>query len=208
MHVRTVLQHLVRKLYLRKSRKVWDPLSLSFLGFIVAEGRLQMDPNKVSAVPSWPIPETRNQLQRFLSPISTSISFVTIVPWLPPNFLNVFQDPVCLVICRWAGFPGAEESCHFGPHSASTWFWQFVVKVDASDVGMGPVLSQCSATDHKLQPVPSSLVFCPLWNKIMTLGTGSSEPALSVTSISPLTKPSLVNFIHFLFLTAPGDIPP
>ncbi|KAI3372624.1 hypothetical protein L3Q82_023103, partial [Scortum barcoo] len=40
--------------------------SVSFLGFIVGPGSLQMDPAKVSAVTSWPTLSSRKQLQRFL----------------------------------------------------------------------------------------------------------------------------------------------
>ncbi|KAI3354114.1 hypothetical protein L3Q82_018667 [Scortum barcoo] len=44
------------------------PHLVSFLGFIVGRGSLQMDPAKVSAVTfaSWPTPSSRKQLQRFL----------------------------------------------------------------------------------------------------------------------------------------------
>ncbi|XP_073320718.1 uncharacterized protein [Pagrus major] len=40
--------------------------SVSFLGYIVAQGSVQMDPAKVSAVSSWPVPDSHKQLQRFL----------------------------------------------------------------------------------------------------------------------------------------------
>ena len=40
--------------------------SVSFLGYIVAQGRLEMDPAKVDAVMCWPVPETRKKLQKFL----------------------------------------------------------------------------------------------------------------------------------------------
>lgn len=39
---------------------------MAFLGYIVAQGHLEMDPAKVGAVTSWLIPETHKQLQRFL----------------------------------------------------------------------------------------------------------------------------------------------
>ena len=40
--------------------------TVSFLGFIVAPGRVQMDPAKVSAVAEWPTPDSRKKVQQFL----------------------------------------------------------------------------------------------------------------------------------------------
>jgi hypothetical protein len=40
--------------------------TISFLGYIIAEGNVQMDPEKVRAVVDWPQPTSRVQLQSFL----------------------------------------------------------------------------------------------------------------------------------------------
>ncbi|KAK3518608.1 hypothetical protein QTP70_005521 [Hemibagrus guttatus] len=40
--------------------------TVSFLGFIVSAGSIQMDPAKVEAVKDWPVTETRKALQQFL----------------------------------------------------------------------------------------------------------------------------------------------
>ena len=40
--------------------------SVAFLGFIISQGRVEMDPGKVTAVTDWPTPTNRKQLQRFL----------------------------------------------------------------------------------------------------------------------------------------------
>lgn len=40
--------------------------TVSFLGFIVQQGQLSLDPAKVQEVAEWPIPTTRKQLQQFL----------------------------------------------------------------------------------------------------------------------------------------------
>lgn len=41
-------------------------LVVSFLGFIAGKGTVGMDPEKVSAVCDWPVPENHKQLQWFL----------------------------------------------------------------------------------------------------------------------------------------------
>ena len=40
--------------------------TVSFLGFNVAPGRVQMDPAKVSAVADWPTPDSHKKVQQFL----------------------------------------------------------------------------------------------------------------------------------------------
>ncbi|KAI3364364.1 hypothetical protein L3Q82_011161, partial [Scortum barcoo] len=62
-----VLQRLLENsLFVKAEKCEFHASSVSFLGFIVGPGSLQMDPAKVSAVASWPTPSSRKQLQRFL----------------------------------------------------------------------------------------------------------------------------------------------
>lgn len=59
-HVTAVLQRLLEnKLYVKA-------VTISFLGFIVAPGKNQMDPAKVRAVTEWPTPDSRKKVQQFL----------------------------------------------------------------------------------------------------------------------------------------------
>ncbi|KAF7641170.1 hypothetical protein LDENG_00290740, partial [Lucifuga dentata] len=63
-YVQSVLQRLLENSFFVKTEKCeFHASSVSFLGFIVAEGNIQMAPEKVSAVTSWPVPESRKQLQ-------------------------------------------------------------------------------------------------------------------------------------------------
>ncbi|KAI3362603.1 hypothetical protein L3Q82_001689 [Scortum barcoo] len=65
-HVQAVLQRLLESsLFVKAEKCEFHASSVSFLGFIVGRGSLQMDPAKVSAVASWPTPSSRKQLQRF-----------------------------------------------------------------------------------------------------------------------------------------------
>ncbi|KAF7640631.1 hypothetical protein LDENG_00028590, partial [Lucifuga dentata] len=66
-HVQSVLQCLLENsLYCKAEKCEFHVSSVSFLGFVVAEGSIQMDPEKVSAVTTWPVSGSRKQLQRFL----------------------------------------------------------------------------------------------------------------------------------------------
>ena len=51
--------------------------SIFFLWYIIGQDCMEMDPSKVSAVTSWPIPDSRKQLQRFLG-------FANLWPLSPP----------------------------------------------------------------------------------------------------------------------------
>ncbi|KAF7656700.1 hypothetical protein LDENG_00037160 [Lucifuga dentata] len=141
-HIQSVLQRLLENpLFVKAEKCEFHASSVSFLGFIVAEGSIKMDPEKVSAVMSWPVPETRKQLQQFLrfanfyqrfiwgysniaAPLTAEEAFKILKLW-------VTSAPILQV-------PDPDR--------------QFVVEVDASDVGVGAVLSQRGAADQKLHP--------------------------------------------------------
>ena len=57
-HVSRVLKRLLENnLYVKAEKSAFHALTVSFLGFIVAPGRVQMDPAKVRAVAEWPAHE-------------------------------------------------------------------------------------------------------------------------------------------------------
>ena len=59
-HVNQVLQRLLdNHLYVKAEKSEFHVDTISFLGFIVAPGKVEMDPVKVSAVADWPTPERR-----------------------------------------------------------------------------------------------------------------------------------------------------
>ena len=66
-HVRQVLQRLLDNLLFVKAEKcAFHVSTVSFLGFVISENSIQMDPSKVSAVTEWPTPSNQKLLQRFL----------------------------------------------------------------------------------------------------------------------------------------------
>lgn len=111
-----------------------------------------MDPGKVRAVTSWPTPENRKQLQRFLgfanyrkfiqgygsvaAPLHQLTSSKTKFVWNSAaeeafqGLRSRFSSAPILVL------PDPQK--------------QFIVEVDASDSGVGAVLSQRTSNDQKL----------------------------------------------------------
>ncbi|KAI3364017.1 hypothetical protein L3Q82_010778 [Scortum barcoo] len=135
-----VLQRLLENsLFVKAEKCEFHASSVSFLGFIVGPGSLQMDPAKVSAVTSWPTPSSRKQLQWFLGSLAgRSQCIEATFQWSVAanesfdTLKTRFTSAPILIM------PDLER--------------QFVFEVDASDVGVGAVLSQWSSEDQKLHP--------------------------------------------------------
>ena len=155
-HVQLVLRRLLENsLFVKAEKCEFHAKSVSFLGYVVAEGSIQMDPAKVSGVTSWPAPGTRKKLQqflgfanfyrRFIRGYSTVAAPLTALTSTKTGFLwtaaadHAFQN----LKARFASAPILQM-----PDAGR----QFVVEVDASDMGVGAVLSQRATEDGKMHP--------------------------------------------------------
>lgn len=114
-----------------------------------------MDPGKLSAVLDWPVPVSRKQLQSFLgfanfyrrfirdySKVAAPLTALTSTarPFLwTEEAERAFKD----LKSRFTSAPILTQ-----PDSSL----QFIVEVDASDSGVGAVLSQRSPVDQKVHP--------------------------------------------------------
>ncbi len=133
-----------------------------------------MDPEKVKAVREWPTPDSRKQLQHFLgftnfyrrfirnysklaAPLTT-LTFTSKQFVWSPEAESAFQG-------LKRHFTSAPILCHPDPTR------QFIVEVDASQVGVGAVLSQRSSEDGKLYSLPSFLIIFLLQNATAMWGT-------------------------------------
>uniref|UniRef100_A0A8C7HG43 Gypsy retrotransposon integrase-like protein 1 n=1 Tax=Oncorhynchus kisutch TaxID=8019 RepID=A0A8C7HG43_ONCKI len=155
-HVKQVLQRLLEnRLFVKAEKCDFHAHTTSFLGYTISRGEIKMDQEKVRAVRDWARPGTRLQLQRFLgfanfyrmfirdysrvaAPLTALTSCTRIFCWTPEAdraFLNLKS--------RFTNAPILSK-----PDTSR----QFVVEVDASDVGVGAILSQRSSTDGKLHP--------------------------------------------------------
>uniref|UniRef100_A0A8C6K7U4 Gypsy retrotransposon integrase-like protein 1 n=1 Tax=Nothobranchius furzeri TaxID=105023 RepID=A0A8C6K7U4_NOTFU len=156
VHVRRVLQRLLENnLFVKAEKCEFHTRSITFLGYVLGGGQVKTDPEKIKAVKDWPIPESRKQLQRFLgfanfyrrfirnfsilaAPLTALTSTKQIFRWTKDAdqaFLSLkqrFVDAPILVT----------------PDSKA----QFILEVDASNTGVGAVLSQRSSADQKLHP--------------------------------------------------------
>ncbi len=155
-HVRQVLQRLLEnRLFVKAEKCEFHCSSISFLGFIIQSGQVKADPDKLKAVTQWPVPTSVKQLQRFLGFANFYRRFIK-------GFSSVAAPLSALtsskVQFRWT--PQANEAfLKLKELFTSTPILiqpdpqrPFVVEVDASDVGVGAVLSQLGESDKLLHP--------------------------------------------------------
>ena len=156
-HVRLVLQRLLEnRLFVKAEKCVFDAPSVEFLGHILEKGQVRADPKKVRAVEEWARPTDRTQLRRFLgfanfyrrfirgfsrvaAPLTALTSTLRPFSWTPEaehafsTLKSLFTSAPVLML----------------PQTSR----QFIVEVDASDLGIGAVLSQRSEEDQQVHPV-------------------------------------------------------
>ncbi|XDV37137.1 hypothetical protein PO909_006790 [Leuciscus waleckii] len=124
-------------------------------GYIVSSEGIRMDPEKVKAVVEWPSPDSRKALQRFLGFANFYRRFIhnfsqlaaPLTALTSPRTAFRWSDTAEAVFAKLKGrFVSAPILIAPDPSR------QFVVEVDASEVGVGAVLSQRSLMDDKMHP--------------------------------------------------------
>lgn len=154
--VRRVLQRLLdHQLFVKAEKCEFHVPKVSFLGYVVAEGEICMDPEKVKAVSAWPSPTNRKQVQRFLGFANFYRKFIRNFSTIAAP-LHALTSPK--VPFQWSpqansAFQRLKRRFTSAPVLVlPDLSRQFVVEVDASDVGVGAILSQRSPQDRKLHP--------------------------------------------------------
>ncbi|KAG1968655.1 retrotransposable element [Pimephales promelas] len=155
-HVRRVLQRLLENgLFVKAEKCVFHAQSVPFLGHIISVEGVRMDPDKVKAVVDWPSPDSRKALLRFLGFANFYRRFIR-------NFSRLAAPLTALAsprtTFRWSDAAEAAfaklKGCFVSAPILITPdpSRQFMVEVDASEVGVGAVLSQRSPSDDKMHP--------------------------------------------------------
>ncbi len=156
-HVRAVLQQLIdNQLYAKIEKCEFHQTVISFLGYIISTEGVAMDDKKVTSVLNWPQPTTVKELQRFLGFANFYRCFITNfstlaaplitmrrggkqrLPW-SPSASRAFQH-------LKERFTSAPILHHPDPEL------EFIEEVDASNTGIGAVLSQRHGNPPKLFP--------------------------------------------------------
>jgi hypothetical protein len=147
IHVQQVFNRLLAaRLVLKPKKCRFFRSSVKFLGHVVSENRVQPDPEKVSAVHQFPPPTSVKQLQSFLGLVSYYRRFV--------HHLASLAEPLYKLTKKdspWRWRAEVEQAAMDRIKTALTtppllrlpdFSRPFVLYTDASDVGLGAVLSQ------------------------------------------------------------------
>lgn len=155
-HVQAVLKRLLENsLFVKTEKCEFHTSSVSFLGYIVGQGSIEMDPSKVDAVTSWPVPDSRKRLQQFLGFANFYRRFIRGYSTLAVPLTALTSSKVMF---QWSS--SAEEAFqNLKARFTSAPILrvpdperQFVLEVDASDMGVGAILSQRATDSQKLHP--------------------------------------------------------
>ncbi len=156
-HVRSVLQHLIKyQLYAKLEKCEFHTTSDTFLGYIISQEGVAMDEGKVHAVLNWPLPSNIKELQRFLGFANFYRRFIRGFSSIAAPLTNMTKKGSHRL--QWTAaahkafdqlkrqFTTAPILHHPDPNSP------FVVEVDASNIGIGAILSQRQGDPAKLYP--------------------------------------------------------
>ncbi len=156
-HVRSVLQRLIKyQLYAKLEKCEFHTTSVAFLGYVISQEGVAMDESKVHAVLNWPLPSTIKELQRFLGFANFYRRFIRGFSSIAAPLTNMTKKGSRRL--QWTAeahkdfdqlkrqFTTAPILHHPDPNSP------FVVEVDASNIGIGAILSQRQGDPAKLYP--------------------------------------------------------
>ncbi len=146
-HVRAVLKRLIQhQLYAKIQKCEFHQTQISFLGYVISSEGVTMDDSKVQAVLNWPKPTTVKELQRFLGFANFYRRFIRNFSMVAAPLTSLLQGGK-----QWLNWTQASEQSfrqlkerftsapilhHPNPDL------EFTVEVDASNTGIGAVLSQ------------------------------------------------------------------
>ena len=156
IHVRKVLQRLQEKeLYLKPSKCEFHKSEVKFLGYIISENSISMDPTKVETVLSWLAPQSVLEIQTFLGLANFYRRFIKnfsrlLVPITAllkkntPFHWNRAADRAFRALKK--AFTSAPVLRHFDYSKPA------VMETDASDYAIGAILSQLDEDTGLLHP--------------------------------------------------------
>src|SRR5215471_624436 len=153
-HVRQVMKKLRKhKLYLKPEKCEFDQSQIEYLGVIVGNGQVQMDPIKIQGISEWPTPECKRDVQSFLGFCNFYRRFIHHFAQIahPLNYLTGNIPFEWTEECQ-TSFDKLKTLITSAPLlTMPNHHDQFRLKTDASEYALGVILSQ--KQDNVWKPV-------------------------------------------------------
>jgi len=155
--VRQVLQVLKEnKLFLRPEKCEFCKQRIEYLGLVISENEVSMDPVKVAGVREWPTPENKTDIQAFLGFVNFYRRFIRDFSAKARPLFDLTRSEQAWT---WSGkeqaaFEDLKTVVTTAPVLVSPQESDpFRIEADSSDFATGAVLSQQSTADGKWHPV-------------------------------------------------------
>ena len=143
------------KLFLKPEKCKFECQKIEYLGLIISEGRIEMDPVKVSRVAEWPRPNSKKEVQQFVGFVNFYWHFIKDYSTIARPLFDLIGN----IDFRW----GEEQEKAFlelKQRVTSALILvllddskPFQLEVDSSNVATRAVLSQQSESDGKWHPI-------------------------------------------------------
>jgi hypothetical protein len=152
-----VLERLAEhQLYLQPEKFEFEKTRIEYLGLIISENQVEMDPVKVTGVADWPEPGNKREVQSFLGFANFYRRFIKAFSHHARPLFNLTKNEQ-----KWqwgsseaSAFRKLKELVTSAPVlTTPTDDQPFCVEADSSDFATGAVLSQLSSEDGKWHPV-------------------------------------------------------
>ncbi|KAJ8474222.1 hypothetical protein ONZ45_g16023 [Pleurotus djamor] len=143
------------KLYLRPEKCEFEQTKIEYLGVVVSEGKVEMDPAKIAGVAEWPEPRNQTELQSFLG-------FVNFYRRFMKDYSHIARPLFDIQNAKEWTWTGREQTAFeqikglitsepilAAPIESRPWR----LEADSSDFATGAVLSQLNPEDDKWHPV-------------------------------------------------------
>jgi hypothetical protein len=143
------------KLFVKPEKCDFEKQKIEYLGIIILEGQVEMDPVKVAGVADWPTPSMKKELQQFLGFTNFYRCFIL-------DYLHIAQPLFVLTgkkDSKWGedqteAFQELKNRITCAPVLVLVDDLKpFHVEADSSDVATGAVFSQQSEVDSKWHPI-------------------------------------------------------
>jgi reverse transcriptase-like protein len=144
--VNQVLQKIKdHNLFLKAKKCSFHKKQVEYLGVIIGQGKVKMDPIKVEGIVKWPVPTAVKDIHSFLGFCNFYYSFIAnfSVVACPLNDLMKKQQQWNWTAEEQASFDMLKDLCSFYPVLRSPdWTKQFFMNTDTSDFALGTIISQ------------------------------------------------------------------